>query len=115
MKFPATHKYLELFKAANGGASDYRIAQLLDVTRATVSGWRRDVSGMSQEVGMKLADRLKLDAVEVVTELNADRANTRESREYYKELLKRIGASAALVIITLSVELPSLESLAISI
>jgi hypothetical protein len=96
MKYPATHKYLELFKAANGAASDYRIAQLLEVKQPTVSRWRNDVAGMSEEVGMMLADRLNLDVVQVVSELNADRANTRESRSYYSQLLARLKSSAAL-------------------
>ena len=96
MKHPATYKYLELFKASNGGASDYRVAQLLEVDQTTVSKWRNDIRGMSEEVGMMLADRLGLDVVQVVSELNADRANTRESRSYYSQLLERLKSSAAL-------------------
>jgi predicted transcriptional regulator len=96
MRFPATHKYLKLFQAANGGASYYRVAQLLEVSRQAVYDWRDDKNGMSEETGMMLADRLNLDVVEVVTELNADRANTRESRSYYSQLLERLKSSAAL-------------------
>lgn len=98
MKFPATQKYLKLFQAANGGASHYRVAQLLNVSRQAVYDWRDDRRGMSEEIGMIIADRLKLDVVEVVSELNKDRAQSRELRKYYDELIARIKTTAALAL-----------------
>lgn len=115
MKFAATHKYLELFKAANGGASDYRIAQLLDVTRSTVSHWRNDRKGMSEEIGMIIADRLKLDPFTVVSELNRDRAQSRELRNYYDSLLSRLKNSASVALPALAAIYLCLEQYAITI
>lgn len=109
MKFPATHKYLELVKAYYDGASDYKIAQFLDVKKQTVSKWRNDLCGMSEETGMIIADRLQLDVVEVVTELNRDRASSRVAREYYDRILTRFRSSAALVLLALSSMQPLTE------
>lgn len=98
MKYPATTKYLDMMKAQYFGASDYRIAQLLGVSKNAVSKWRRDVAGMSEDIGMIVADRLDLDVVVVVTELNRDRATTRAAREYYDRILSHFKPTAALAL-----------------
>ena len=98
MRFPATHKYLTMLKAAYGGASDYKVAQMLKVTKQHVSKWSNDASGMGESPAMILADLLDLDPIIVISELNLDRAQSREARQYYEEILSRVKSSAALVL-----------------
>lgn len=106
LKFPATRKYLDLLKtlysAGSEPASDYRIALELDVKHQTVSLWNNDKCGMSEDTAMIVADRLEMDVVEVVTEVNKDRASSRAAREYYDRILTRFRNTAAVAVVALS-------------
>jgi len=93
----ATKKYLDILRNQYGGCSDYRIAQLLGVSKACVSRWVNGKVGLGDESAAKLADLCGLDAVEVLTELHLEKAKSRATRQYYEEILKR--ACNALVVV----------------
>jgi predicted transcriptional regulator len=85
----STLDLLERAKAAAGGASDYRIAQLLGVPRTTVSNYRNGVTRPENPIAMRLADLCGLDPVEVVASVNLERAKSETDRELWEMILKR--------------------------
>lgn len=101
-KYPVTKKLLTMLKARYGHgkepASDYKIAQMLGVTRGAVSNWTCGRSGMNDDIGVIVADMLELDSDLVLAELNLDRANSLATRQFYESIIKRIQSSAALAV-----------------
>lgn len=85
----STTDLLDRAKAAAGDVSDYRIAQLLGVPRATVSGYRRGVSRPENPIAMRLAELCGLDPVEVVASVNLERAKSETDRELWEMILQR--------------------------
>ncbi|WP_432209999.1 hypothetical protein [Marinobacter alkaliphilus] len=98
METSATKKYLDILRAKYNGCSDYRIAQLLQVSKACVSRWSNGKVGLGDEAAARLADLCGLDAVEVITELHLEKAKSRATRNYYEEVLKRTGTALVLVL-----------------
>lgn len=98
MEHSATKKYLDILRSQYDGCSDYRIAQLLHVSKACVSRWSNGKVGLGDESAARLADLCNLDAVEVITELHLERAKSRATRNYYEEVLKRTGAALVVVL-----------------
>lgn len=94
----ATKKYMDLLRKQYGGCSDYRISQLLGVTKACVSRWSNGKAGIGDESAAKLADLCGLDPIEVITELYIERAKNRATRQYFEEVLKRTGTNLVLVL-----------------
>lgn len=84
-----TLKYYGLIKKHYMSCSDYALAQHLGVTRQAVKKWTEGGT-ISEETALILADRLGLDPLIVVSECNADRANTLVSQMYYSKLIKLI-------------------------
>ncbi|WP_414708876.1 helix-turn-helix domain-containing protein [Roseateles sp.] len=80
---------LERAKTATGGASDYRIAQLLGVPRTTISNYRTGLRVPENPIAMRLADLCGLDPVEVVASVNLERAKSETDRELWKMILTR--------------------------
>lgn len=101
MNYSATKKYMDILRAHYDDCSDYRIAQLLGVTKACVSRWSNGKNGMGDEAAAKLADLCGLDGVEVLTEMYLERAKTRATRNYFEEVMKR-SASAQLVVFSVA-------------
>lgn len=97
MDYSATKKYIDILREQYHDCSDYRIAQLLHVTKSCVSRWSRGKNGMGDAAAARLADLCGLDPVEVITELYLERAKTDASREYFQEVLKRTACALALV------------------
>ena len=89
MTVSATKKYIEIMRERYNGCSDYRIAQLLGVTKSCVSRWANNKGGIGDEPAARLADLCDLDPVEVLTELYLERAKSRVTRDYFSEVLKR--------------------------
>lgn len=98
MNNSATKKYMDILRERYDGCSDYRIAQLLGVTKACVSRWSNGKGGMGDEPAAKLADLCGLDGVEVLTELYMERSKSRATRMYFEEVLKRTGTAQLVVL-----------------
>ncbi|MFL1484909.1 helix-turn-helix domain-containing protein [Marinobacter sp. LN3S78] len=97
MEISATKKYLEIIRKQYGGCSDYRIAQLLDVSRSCVSRWSKGNGTIGDEPAARLADLCGLDPVEVLTEIYIERSPSETTRHYFEEVLKRT-ASVVLIL-----------------
>ncbi|WP_430414435.1 hypothetical protein [Marinobacter adhaerens] len=98
MEHSATKKYMDLLRKQYGGCSDYRISQLLQVTKSCVSRWSNGKGGMGDEPAARLADLCDLDPVEVLTELYMERSKSRVTRQYFEEVLKRTGTALVVVL-----------------
>jgi predicted transcriptional regulator len=98
MDYLATKKYMDILREHYNGCSNYRIAQLLGVTKGCVSRWSNGKNGMGDEAAARLADLCGLDGVEVLTELYLERAKSRATRHYFEEVLKRTGTALVLVL-----------------
>jgi len=79
--------------------SDYRAAQLLEVTKQTVSHYRKGGS-FSEGAAIKAAQLLELDPAEVLIATQAERIKHREARQILEKLAKGLhrGAAAGLVL-----------------
>jgi predicted transcriptional regulator len=97
METSATKKYLDILRERYNGCSDYRIAQLLQVSKPCVSRWSNGKGTIGDEPAARLADLCGLDAVEVLTELYIERSKSRATRQYFEEVLKRTGTTLAVV------------------
>ena len=97
METSATKKYLEIIRKQYGNCSDYRIAQLLKVSRSCVSRWSKGNGTIGDEPAARLADLCGLDPVEVLTEIYIERSPSETTREYFQEVLKRTACALALV------------------
>lgn len=96
MDISATKKYMDIIRRQYGGCSDYRIAQLLNVSRQAVSRWSKGNGTIGDEPAARLADLCGLDPVEVLTEIYIERSPSPITRQYFEEVLKRTAVALAL-------------------
>lgn len=89
-----TMELIERLKAAHGGASDYRIAQILAVKPQTVSNWKKGRSTMGDEVGIRAAEALGLDPVKVIVDLHIEREEGNPTFSVWKALGRRLEMAA---------------------
>ncbi|OLO11412.1 hypothetical protein BTW10_10005 [Chromohalobacter japonicus] len=85
---------LERLKAAHGGASYYKIAQILGVKSQTVYHWKNGHGTMSDEAGIKVAEALGLDPVKVVVDLHIEREEGNVTSPVWKALGRRLEMAA---------------------
>lgn len=98
MDYSTTKKYMDILRERYNGCSNYRIAQLLKVSKSCVSHWSNGKNGMGDDAAARLADLCELDPVEVITELYIERSKSDATRHYFEEVLKRTGTCALLMI-----------------
>lgn len=98
MDYLATKKYMDILRKQYNDCSNYRIAQLLGVTKGCVSRWSNGKNGMGDDAAARLADLCGLDGVEVLTELYLERSKSRATRHYFEEVLKRTGTAQLVVL-----------------
>jgi len=81
----ATTRLLDLLRASQGGCTDYRVAQLLGVTRSTVSRWRTGEGHMSEANIMEAAKHLgpRFDVGRAMVFIGAEREKGPDG-EYYR-------------------------------
>lgn len=108
MDTSATKKYVEILREQYNGCSDYRLAQLLQVSKSCVSRWLNGNGGIGDEPAARLADLCGLDPVEVLTEIYIERSKSRVTRKYFEEVLKRSGTMQVAVLAALFLFLPPL-------
>ena len=75
--------------------SDYALAPVLGVSRATVSTYRTGRSFPSESTACRLADLAGLPHIEAIMGVNLDRANTPEGRTLWRSIGAELLAGAA--------------------
>lgn len=93
-----TIELLDRISDALDDASDYEIAQKLEVTRATVSKWRTGHGTMSDETAIKAASLLRENKGALIAEIAAERATTEAVKKSYLEIAGRLRGAAVLAI-----------------
>ncbi|MEZ0208928.1 MAG: DUF3693 domain-containing protein [Candidatus Paceibacterota bacterium] len=93
----STINYVDAAKEKLGIESDYGIAKVLDVNRATVSLWRNGKGSMDDYAAAKIAVILGVDPMEVIASANAEREKTDERKEFWQDFYKRLGGIAATI------------------
>jgi len=112
METSATKKYVEVMREQYKGCSDYRLAQLLQVSKSCISRWKHGNGTIDDEPAARLADLCGLDPLVVLTELHLERSRSRASRQYFEGILKVLDKSEVAVFILFSLLiLPAFERL----
>jgi hypothetical protein len=96
-----TKELLTALKAANGGASDYRAAQLLEVKPQTVYRWVKGEAYMSDDVGLRAAEMLGLDPGKVLISLHIEREKGNATSQVWKDIGRRLEMAAMPVVVGL--------------
>ncbi|MGA9853425.1 MAG: hypothetical protein WBR15_10920 [Gammaproteobacteria bacterium] len=78
-------------------ASDYRLAHILNVTRATTSAWRTGKTQLGDESALKMAELLGEDPQFVLACIHAERAHNAGVRQAWEKIAA--GAACALLIL----------------
>lgn len=102
-----TVELLDALKLKTGAASDYALAPILGVTRASVSNWRTGKDTFSDSMAIKVAEMLDLDAGIVLVSINGERAKTETQKAMWASMFEKLGGVAAGLVIGLSAVSPS--------
>lgn len=69
-----TKRYLEKIRAANGGCSDYKLAQIIGVRQQTVSNYMTGNRTLDDDVAVAVAELLGISPLQVIADCSAERA-----------------------------------------
>ncbi|MDH5354836.1 MAG: DUF3693 domain-containing protein [Gammaproteobacteria bacterium] len=95
-------KYLDLVKKKHGLKTDYALAQYLDLSRAKISNFRTGFRAFDDITLYKVADSLGINPALIHSEINLEKANTPEKKQFWKRTYSKIAGTAAGVILSCS-------------
>lgn len=96
-------RYLDALKARMGGVSDYRLAQILGISKQRLSKYRNEEDSFGTETAEKVAKALEIDPDEVVVAVQIDRAKTPEERARWESILKKCTSLSAALLLAFAV------------
>lgn len=102
----ATNRYLDALAKQAGGATDYRLAKMLECGQPAISSYRAGNSHLSNKTAFKVAQMLGLDPADVIAQVEIDRAKTDEDRNFWKGRGGKVAAIAVSASILLAAVLP---------
>ena len=94
-----TIEYLDAIKTKTGAPSDYAIAKLLGISRASVSNYRNGHTYFDDDICVKVASLLDVDPIEVVINVHAERSTNVLVKSSFMEVLKQIRGVAAMCLL----------------
>ena len=100
-----TLEFIDALKARHGLDSDYAIAKLLDITRASLSSYRTGKTHFSDDVAIRVAELLELDAGYVMACIASERARSPQVKAQWKHTAEMLYGIAATVTIAIGVGL----------
>lgn len=100
-----TIEYLDAIKSKTGVPSDYAIAKVLGITRASVSNYRNGHTYFDDDICVKVASILEIPEIEVVLNIHAERSTNVIVKASFKEVLKQLGTVAATLLIASGINL----------
>lgn len=83
---------LDAFKSAQGGISDYRVAQILGVQTPTMTKYRKGMAPLSPEKVLFLCETAGFDAVEWLLALYRERAKCDAEKNLLDSIKTRLAA-----------------------
>jgi predicted transcriptional regulator len=81
------------------GASDYKIASELHVTRATVSKWRVGKGTMSDETAVRVAELLEENPAYVLALVQSERTQSPSAEKVWKKIAATFAGKAAAIVL----------------
>ena len=89
-------------------ASDYKAAQIVGISPARVSTYRRGKSNtFEDDVSIKVAELLDINPAEVIAEMHKEKAKTRKEKAIWEAITKAIRTTAAAFLMTAIIALAS--------
>lgn len=79
-----TQEYFELVRVKLEAASDYRIAQVLEISTQNVSEYVRGIREADTYACTRIAMVLELDPLEVIAQVEAEAARTEKKRDFWR-------------------------------
>ena len=79
-----TQQYFEQVREKLGGATDYKVAQALDISKQNVSEYVRGIREADTYACTRIAMVLEVDPLEVIAQVEAEAARTAKKREFWK-------------------------------
>ncbi len=98
--------YLDALKAKTGATSDYKLAQILGVTRAQISKYRNGYDAFSDEMCLKVAKILEVDPYLMLASSHAERAKNKDEKSAWTALFERLGGMAASIALGIMLNSP---------
>ena len=91
--------FLDRAKACAGNVSDYRLAKLIGVTPATVSGWRSGHRAPDGRSIVKLCEISRDDPDQVAAEIQVMRSASDEEAALWRRVASRLSGSVAAAVV----------------
>lgn len=79
-----TQELIEQVRAKLNGATDYKLAQVLDLHSEYVHGYVKGTRAADNYACAKIAEILERDPLEVIAQVEAEAARTEKKREYWR-------------------------------
>ena len=97
-----TTVYLDKIKEKHDIQSDYKLAEFLGIGRSLMSSYRTGRTGFDDFMCHKIADALDLPFELVLAEVNYERDNREEAKQFWKEYAEKISARATLAVTSIA-------------
>lgn len=94
-----TLDFLDAVKARHSVESDYKLAQLMGVTRSCISNYRNGKSSLDDVAALKVAELLELSPGIVLSAVHAERAKAPAEKAAWNSIFEKLGGLAAGVLI----------------
>ena len=91
--------WIDRVKAAKGVQSDYAVAKVLELSRATISKYRSTTPTLDEETALKVAYALSIDPAIVLTDQAMERAKNADARSAWSAVLERLGGVAVSILL----------------
>jgi len=88
-----TIELIEMVRKKNDGCTDYKLHKILGCHQTTISNYVKGVHCLSDEMAMKVASELGLNAGYIVACANAERNKTEQSYKVWKDICKTLEAA----------------------
>ena len=88
-----TNELLDRIKTNGQIASDYKLAQVLGVTKNAITNYRYGKSRPNDEIGLRMAILLNEDAGHITACLHAERAQTADVRALWERVAERLSSA----------------------
>lgn len=95
----ATAELLDRVREAANIKSDNVLSQRLGITRAVISGWRKELYPVPDERIAQLCEMAKLDGPVWMARIHAERATSPVERKVWRSVLDRLSAAAAVLML----------------
>lgn len=101
-----TNDFLDAVKAKTGAASDYRLAKNLEISTSRIANYRSGYSKLDDEIAMKVARILEIDAGIVLAAVHSERAKSDAEKAVWKSVFEKLGGIAAAVVVGIMLNSP---------